>query len=159
VLLEVEVSPAMGSRPLADVVVRGRDPRGASLGSVRRSLGIEVHQSEQSLLDPMVGMRLDRSRTAEALRRAGELFAAGKGSEAEALLRRHDDRLDRSADELTARAAAQGDARANDIRADLARQREDTQRQRARFWRAAPKTASGERAMRRMIVTSDPWKE
>jgi Ca-activated chloride channel family protein len=157
VLLEVIAPRDVGRRDLADVELRWFS-HDAGMQTVKRSLSVEVHPRDESELDPLVGMRLDRGRTASVLREASSAFAEGRRDEALELLQRHDAMLQDSARELKHRAKAKGDARAADISGDLNRQLEATRKSRSMF-RAAPKSPPGRRAAKRAMETANPWME
>lgn len=77
-----------GSQPVADVRLAYRDLVKKSDGSCGGSLALVVRDDgrEQRDLDPFVAARLERSRTAQTLTEANQLFESGRGDEARAKL-------------------------------------------------------------------------
>lgn len=74
---------------IADVELAFDDLAKGQRGSCRGRLGLELtgDPSDASDLDPIVAGRVERSRTASALRDANQLFSLGKAEEARAKLR------------------------------------------------------------------------
>ncbi|AKV01868.1 Mg-chelatase subunit ChlI and Chld (MoxR-like ATPase and vWF domain) [Labilithrix luteola] len=77
-----------GSQPVADVKLVYRDLVKKSDGSCGGSLALSVRDDgrEQRDLDPFVAARLERSRTAQTLTEANQLFESGRIDEARAKL-------------------------------------------------------------------------
>jgi len=146
VLLEVRVPPELGRRELAKVSVRAHT---GQTEREERTLFVDVHPKEQSPLDPLVAMRIERGRTASVLRQASQALDEGRREQALDLLDRHDASLQASARDL----AERRDRRSREIQSDLSRQlaatrasREDAERE--------PRAAS-----KRAIAAADPWSE
>ncbi len=95
-----------GVQPVASVKLNYRDLVQKSDGSCRGDLALLVTSdgSAQKELDPFVATRLERSRTAETLTEANQLFEQGRVNEARDKLARREEEL--KATGTTARAAA-----------------------------------------------------
>ena len=97
-----------GDQPVGDLKLAFRDLVKRTDGACTGSLVTAVRSdgSEQKALDPFVAARLERSRTAQTLTEANELFEAGRVGEARAKLAARKDALKKTESAALAFAAA-----------------------------------------------------
>ena len=152
VMLEVQLDDTIGERALADVEVTLQDPARAQPVSMRRSLTTEVTAGTSGALDPLVEMRLWRSRTADAIGRASQSFSRGMASAAIATMRQHETTLAEAAQRAVERALSRGDEHAAAIREDFDRQRNNAASARKNFTKVKPRSVEGRHAVKRAFV-------
>lgn len=136
VLLEVRLPSSLGDTPVATANIAFRDVTEDRDRTLTRELKTSVGDTT-SAIDGLVAMRLERAQTAEAIKRASELFASGKKAEALDVLDRRVNSI--APQKLGDEARNRGDRRADDIQRDLKRQQESARRTRQRFQKAKPK--------------------
>lgn len=147
VLLELSVPQERGDQPLADVQVRYHDPASSAPQVLQREMSVQIGD-RRSELDPLVAMRLERSRTAAAMIQASLLFEQGSQQEAQRQLEQRIRALRTQAAILEQRARSRGDARSADIARDLQSQAQHTRQAKKSFATARPSAPSGRAAVR-----------
>ena len=146
VLVEVKMGPlAGGERPLASVRVRYRDVARERKISLEQALRVTVG-GEQSEMDPVVFLRIERDANAKMFERASQLFEAGDRAGALVGLTERRVALVSAMKRATARAEATGEPRAAEVHTGFAEQIESLDQARAELERARPRTDTGRAA-------------
>ena len=145
VLVEVKMGPLAGERPLASVRVRYRDVARERKVALEQALRITVG-GEQSEMDPVVLLRLERDANAKMFERASQLFEAGERAAALVGLTERRFVLVSAMKRATAQAEATREPRAAEVRTGFAEQIESLDQARAELERARPRTDTGRAA-------------
>jgi Ca-activated chloride channel family protein len=156
-LLRVRLPATPGERAVATVSTRYLDAASQQPVSDRRSLAVRVAGAPDSPLDPLVSMRVERSRTAGALEEASNQFRSGDGAGAR---RRLDDRLRElgaTASQAKTRALARAEPRAAFIARDFEHQLADLRATRKRFEATKAHRSGGRRALRATEARRLSW--
>lgn len=131
VLLEVRLREAAINAGMADVgraTLRYRRPsEQAPAELIEGRFALALSTEPNSALDPLVDLRLQRRRTAEALRESSQLFARGQIPDARRLLEDNKIQIARLRQRMSTDDVAKHDARAADIARDLEQQLKDTE--------------------------------
>jgi Ca-activated chloride channel family protein len=120
-----------GSEPVANVTLHYRDIAGARDRQASADLAVTIGDAT-SALDPLVGVRLDRAKTAATLLEANDLFASGQTVQATNLLNAQKAKLDVEKSAVARRASSGGLGSSDAFGAD-----KDLDRQRAALSSAA----------------------
>ena len=130
VLLELRLRDAALAGGMADVAtasLRYRQPTEQTPAEpLVGRLALAMSDEPSSALDPLVDLRLQRRRTATALRESSRLFTRGQIAEARRLLEDNRIQIERLRDRLATDDVAKNDARVADIARDLEKQLKDT---------------------------------
>ena len=130
VLLELRLRDAALAGGMADVAtasLRYRQPTEQTPAEpLVGRLALAMSDEPSSALDPLVDLRLQRRRTATALRESSRLFTRGQIAEARRLLEDKRIQIERLRDRLATDDVAKNDARVADIARDLEKQLKDT---------------------------------
>lgn len=164
VLLKVRLSSAAGSglTKLAELSLRHHDlVRSDPAASIDGRLAL-LSADRSSDLDPLVLMRIERSRTGAMLKEVNQLFNEGKADEARLKAAEHQRRLRATAAQAQSIAAQSNDSRAGYIDKDFSRQQAESERvveQLGPKSKPAPKPAAtqGRRFTRDNAAHADPY--
>ncbi|MCA9624303.1 MAG: VWA domain-containing protein, partial [Myxococcales bacterium] len=128
VLLRVRLpAGGEGNEGVASLELRYRDLGMDGEGMVAGALAVSIVSDTDGALDPLVDLRLQRRRTAAALKEASRLFEGGRLEAARRVLEDNARDIDRARHSFEPGMPRERDPRRTDILGDLATQSRDTQ--------------------------------